>query len=252
MRIFLVLIATMMVVISAIGVDAASATPSAPIRVTLIQAECEVDGSVSGLVTAQNLTKGKVSYSIPLVLAEHVPPSRGGDAKFQSVPGASTVVTANLPGEATLGFGFGPLPTANVDPQANSLRVEVAVAADSTLNWEKSESFPPCGIPAPTPTPPPTPEPTSEAIPTPTMTPVIELPWSAPPEPTPTPAPTQVPTPSPTPDSEMPMAFPDSGGETPAVGEDGVIGWELLLTGGAILTLFIFAHKVWLRPSRRR
>ncbi len=176
MRGIVLFVAAMLIVISAFWAETTSASPSAPVRVTFIQAGCNANGKVSGLITVQNVTNNKVTYEVPLVLTQHVPPSREGEPKFSPVLGANTVVLVSLAGGATLGFSYEPLDTSAADSRANSQRVEVDVGADSTLNWGKSESFPPCGIstptPEPTPTPGPTSVPTSEPTPEPTVTPV--------------------------------------------------------------------------------
>lgn len=232
--IILPLIVVLLTVVALSTQNDASAAPSAPVRVTLVIASCDVDGNVNGLITVKNITDGKVSYDIPVVLAQHIPPSRGGDPKFQAVPGAFTIVEVNLPGGATLGFDFGPLSTLNVDSRANSLRVEVNVSVNATLNPEKSESFPPCVRPTSTPPPEVTPIPTPPVIPTPTPAPVASSIGPIPPELTPTPEP------------RMPVAFPDSGGEPPT--NDATRNTALAGIGIATLVLSAIAgHQALLR-----
>ncbi len=219
-RIFVgsLLVVLLLTVISTFQISKGDAAPSAPVRVTIIAANCDADGDVSGLITVQNVTSGKVSYSIPLVLTEHIPPSQGGDPKFQPVSGATTVVEVNLPGGATLGFNYGPLSTANVDSRANALRVEVDVDVDPVLNPEKSESFPPCVRVTPTPTPTPTPI---------SLVPPMQV----------------LPSPTPTPVPPGPKALPPTGGQPPRQEESSSPLVKSVLGGGLLLTI-IAGHLV--------
>ena len=96
------LVVLLLIVVSIFQISKSDAYSSAPVRVTLVAASCDADGNVFGLITVKNLTNKKVSYSVPLMLAQHIPPSRGGDPKFQPVPGVMTSVDVNLAGGAGL------------------------------------------------------------------------------------------------------------------------------------------------------
>ena len=238
------LAALLLIVVSTFQVGkAADAVPSAPVRVTLVTAGCDANGNVSGLVTVKNLTSQKVSYSLPLQLTQHIPPSRGGSPKFFPVPGATTVVTANLPGSATLGFEYEPLSTVNVDPRANALRVEVDVGVDPALNPEKSESFPPCVRVMPSPTPSPVPIPTPTPAPTPTTTPTLAPSPTLPLETTPVPTPISLPEPTP---PVLPATLPPSGGQ-PSEKEEKSPPWTTFL-GGSLLFVIGGGLLAWRQP----
>lgn len=218
-----------LLIFSTFQIGNGEAAPSAPVEVTLITASCDGEGNVVGLIMVENLTSQKVSTSVPLVLGQHIPPSSGGSSKFVPVPGATTVVPVNLPGDTTFGFNYGPLSTATVDPQANALRVEVDISVNKDLNPEKSESFPPCVRVTPTPTP--------EFIPTIPVTP------------TPTPLPV-TPTPEllvPTPVPKLPAeALPPTGGQPPEQG--GTLLFLATVIGGGLLLTLIGGYFAWRRP----
>ncbi len=140
-----------------------------PLTIVSIEAGCGPDG-VAGTITVANTSDAIISDDIPLLLMQHIPPSRGGTGPFEPVPGgAFTVPVLLLPGEEKT-FAFGPLSTANVSALANALRIDTDTALRPDLNPEKSPSFPPCDAP-PTPTPSPTTTATSGATPTGTPSP---------------------------------------------------------------------------------
>lgn len=167
---------------------AISAAPGhfGPVEVVEITATCTTSGAVGGTITVSNRTDQAVSDQVPLVLAQHIPPSRGGSPFFLGTGAGAAVAVSLAPGGgATLSYG--PLSTAGVSEDANSLRVEVDTDQRPDINPERSESFTPCAavLPTPTPTSPPpagpsptptgqlpgvTPGPTEEGGPTATST----------------------------------------------------------------------------------
>lgn len=227
------------------GGSSLASPPFGPVEIVSITTTCGPNGAVSGTITVRNRTQQPVSDQVPLILTDHVPPSRGGSPHFMPT-GASTLANVTLGPGATATFSYGPLSTAGVDPDANSLRVEVNTNLRPDLNPEKSASFPPCGVsPTSTPTNTPTHTPTNTPPP-PTNTPVpTATPTNTPPgQPTPTNTPPTEATPTDTPGPEAtatntPSAAPTETPESQVLAtiiaptpEAGVSGFPPTGTGG--------------------
>ena len=167
------------ILLTELPANSSAASRFGPVEIVAITAVCDANGGVTGVLGVVNRSSESVSDQVPLILARHIPPSRGGFSHFLPT-GVSGLVTVTLgPSDGAL-LPYGPLSTAGVAAQANALRVEVDTNTRPDLNPERSESFPPCGAqPSPTP-PPPTPVPTLGPAP---LTPVPTL---SPPSPTPT------------------------------------------------------------------
>lgn len=184
----------------------AAGSPFSAVEILHIEAFCRSDGSVAGTITVRNRSEENVSDAVPLVLAQHIPPARGGPPFFEPVPGSRVEVEVSLEPRSTATFAYDGLDTSAVDPRANALRVEVDTTARPDLNPEKSDSFPPCFPPTATPTLTPSatatatatytatasPSATATATVTLTTTPTAVL--TRTPSPTPTPPPIPIPT----------------------------------------------------------
>ncbi len=224
----------------------ASASRFGPVEVVEITAACTADGAVTGSITVSNRTQEPVSGQVPLILAQHIPPSRDGSPFFMPT-GAGDTVPVSLSPSGRVTLSYGPLSTAGVDGRANALRVEVNTAQRPDINPERSESFPPCRQAQPTPTPT-SPRPPGSPTPPPTTPPETPGPTDQPPA---TATSTGV---GPTPTSEVlvvpPQVKPPDAGMGAA---DGGGLWSPWLLAGLALaasgaTLSIGAQVV--RPAR--
>jgi hypothetical protein len=159
--------------------------------------QCGVDGDVYGTIS---FPQGTDPFTV--FLQDHVPAT----GPFQNVSGSSQVIT---PGPTEQSAAFGPLDTANVRSNANSIRVA------NTLSNEKSDSFPPCQQPTVTSTPTSTHTPTDTATPTDTPTETPTATATDTPEPTATDTPTYTPEPTDTPTDEPTNTPPPTSTSTP-------------------------------------